>query len=317
MSDSSNEIEPNFCSKCGLSLVKLNTWCSSRSCNDCGKEVFFVRRAENGGVRIEKGESFHIPSLTFSLDPSNGSYFTRYGLEGFIKQFFLENKLSKEEFVEKLKETEQRLDKELMNLDCIQHVNLETDDGVAEALDILEKEQLSEYKFNLMRSASLRSCYTSVEAGNALDAAYSNYHAEMFKAYSVLEHYHLKEIIWLGYQCYVDLVKNENATNESSKQQILISNLEPKITSLKNEVLYALAKDGEEIAPRLGVQGLSESTLKSLLEHELNKRETDKEEYYKDQEIDLKKKSNTLKVLGVIFTLVNGLILALYKNWLG
>lgn len=317
MSDSTSQIEPNFCSKCGMSLVKLNTWCSSRPCNDCGKEAFFVHRAENGGLRIEKGDKLHIPSLAFSLDPSNGSCFSRYGLEGFIKKLFLEQKLSQEEFIEKLKETEKRIDEELMNLDCIQHVDLESDEGINEALEILGKEKLSEYKFNLLRSSSIRSCYTAIESGDALDAAYSTYHAEMFKAYSILEHYHLKEIIWLGYQCYVDLVKNENSTEELSKQKILITNLEPKISSLKSEVLFALAKDGYEIAPRLGVQGVSENTLKTLLEYEISKRDTNKEKYYRDQEIALKNRANSLKVLGMIFTLVNGLILAFYKNWIG
>ena len=82
---------PKFCQDCGLSLVKLETWCSSRICDECWKEVFFIRRSEDGGIRIEEGEKFHIPKLTLSLNPASGGQFSRYGLEGFIKQLFLGN----------------------------------------------------------------------------------------------------------------------------------------------------------------------------------------------------------------------------------
>tara|TARA_R110002167_G_scaffold169879_1_gene367856 strand:- start:132 stop:1082 length:951 start_codon:yes stop_codon:yes gene_type:complete len=311
------EIQPKFCSDCGLSLEKLNAWCSSRECGKCGKEVFYVRRAEGGGIKVEKGEKFHMPSLTLSLDPSDGGQFTRYGLESFIKQIFLEEKLTQEEFVEQCKQLEKKLDKELSNLDCIQHCDFETDEGVSEALDILEKEGLNDRKFTLLRSGSLRHCYTSIESGDALSAAFSSYHAETFKTFAMLEHYHLKEIIWLGYSCYVDQVKNSQSTHESVKEKRLITGLQPKIKSLSDEILFAFSNDEIDIAPRLGIQGVSEKTIKSLLEHELQKRANDKEQIYKDQELELKKKANTIKYWGFAFTLINGLILAFYKNWLG
>jgi hypothetical protein len=317
MSENGDQEAPKFCSECGLSLVNLNTWCSSRQCGDCGKEVFFVRRAENGGIKIEQGEKFHIPSITLSLDPRDGTTFSRYGLESFIKNLFLEIKLSKDEFIVQLKEIEKRIDKELLTLDCIKHVNLETEDGINEALEILEREQLSEYRFNLLRSGCIRQCYLAIESEDTLEAVHSHYCADMFKACSILENYHLKEIIWLGYQCYVDFVKNENSTQESSTQQILIANIEPKVASLRNEVLYALAKDGSEIAPRLGVHGIPENTLRSLLDYELEKRKNDRDRYYKDQDLLLKKKENTLKVIGIVIVIINGLILALYKDWIG
>ncbi len=313
----SKEIKPRFCSDCGLSLEKLDTWCSSRDCSKCGKEVFYVRQAEGGGIRVEKGEKFHVPQLTMSLDPSDGSQFSRYGLESFIKQIFLEEKLTQEEFVEQCKKLEERLDKELSNLDCIQHCDFETDEGVSEALEILEKEGLNDRKFSLLRSSSLRHCYTSIEKGDALSAAFASYHAETFKTFSMLEHYHLKEIIWLGYSCYVDKVKNSQSTIESVKEKRLITDLQPKITALTDEILFAFSNDELEIAPRLGIQGTSEKTIKSLLEHELQKRAHDKEQIYKDQELELKKKANTIKYWGFAFTLINGLILAFYKNWLG
>lgn len=80
--------QPRFCQDCGLSLVMLDTWCTSRTCERCGKEVFFVRHGEDGGIHVEKGEKFHIPQITLSLDPETGGQFTRFGLEGFIKQLF-------------------------------------------------------------------------------------------------------------------------------------------------------------------------------------------------------------------------------------
>lgn len=310
--------QPRFCSDCGLSLVMLETPCTSSICGgECGKEIYFVRRGEDGGIRIEEGEKFHIPQITFSLDPKIGGQFFRPGLESFIKQMFLEESISPEKLIEKYKETEARIDKELSSLDCIQHCNLETDSGVEEALKILETEGLHEYRFNLMRSVFLRRCYASIEEGDALRAAYASHLAALFKEYSLLEHYHLKEIIWLGYGCYVELCKNEELTRESAKEQRLIKGALPKIASMETEILYAIANDGNNIGTRLGLSGISESTLKSLLLHELDRRTKDKEEYFKNREIAIKEKDNRLKIWGFLFTLANAVILAFYKKWTG
>lgn len=310
------EIQPKFCSDCGLSLVKLGTWCTSSNCGSCSRQVFYTRLSEGGGIGIEKGEKIHMPNIPFSLDPSNGVQFSRTMLESVIKQLFLEKKLTREEFIVQCKEIECELDKELSKLDCIQHCDFETSKGAEEALEILEKEGLNEQKFSLLRSGSLRECYTSIESGDAHSAAFASYHAEVFKSFSMLEHYHLKEILWLGYSCYVDLVKNQQSTHNSIKEKKLITDLQPKIGALSSEILFAFSNDEIDIAPRLGIQGISEKTLKSLLEHELQKRTDDREQLHKEQELELKRKDNSIKYWGLAFTLINGLILVFYKNWL-
>lgn len=310
--------QPRFCQDCGLSLVMLDTWCTSRTCENCGKEAFFVRRGEDGGIRVEKGEKFHIPQITLSLDPATGGQFMRFGLEGFIKQLFLGQKIeSKEKVIERFKELEERIDAELRGLDCISHCDLESDAGVEEAAGILEKQGLNEYRFNLFRSGLLRRCYTAIEEGDALDAVYSAYQADIFKEYSLLEHHHLKEIIWLGYGCYVDIVKNEGLTEPAAREKKLIKGATNKIRNLGSEFLYALAKNGSEIAPRLTLSGLSEETLKALVGHELEKRERDRQELLAKEEMKIKRAANSIMLWGFLFTLANGLILALYKDWIG
>jgi hypothetical protein len=311
-------VHPRFCQDCGLSLVKLDAWCTSRICDECGKEVFFVRRGEDGGVQVKAGEKFHIPSITLSLDPESSAQFFRYGLEGFIKQLFLGRKISsEEEFVSAIKQTEKQIDAELMGLDCISHCDLEVEADVEEAVKILESQGLEEYRYNLFRSVLLRECYSAIENGNALRAAYVTHQADLFKEYSLLEHHHLKEIIWLGYGCYVDITKNKGMTEQAVKEKKLINGAITKLRGLDIEYLFAIANDGDEIGSRISVSGISENTLKALIDHELQRREIDREEGLAKEEIKLKKTENSIKLWGFLFTLANGFILAFYKNWIG
>jgi len=80
-----NEEQANYCSDCGKSLRRLQVACLSSPCGDCGKETFYARYAENGGLRVEAGENLHLPSMSFSLDPSNPGRFFRAGLQAFLK----------------------------------------------------------------------------------------------------------------------------------------------------------------------------------------------------------------------------------------
>ncbi|USF86388.1 hypothetical protein [Candidatus Endoriftia persephonae] len=309
---------PRFCQDCGLSLVMLDTWCTSRACPDCGKEVYFIRPGEDGGIKVEAGEKFHVPQLTMSLDPTAGMQFTRYGLQGFLKQLFLEQKISSEaELVRHYKDTERRLDADLNGLDCISHCDLETAEGVEEAVKILQSNGLIEHQFNLLRSGLLREAYTAVEEGDAPRAALAAHQANVFKEYSLLEHHHLKEILWLGYRCYQDMVKNEGLTENAAKEQKLMNGVVKKLREYGDEFLYALSHDGREIGPRVSVSGVAEKSLKALIEHELQHREQERAEIHAKEELKIKKMANSIKLWGFLFTLANALILAQYKDWLG
>ncbi|MDC8445627.1 MAG: hypothetical protein LV471_06815 [Nitrosomonas sp.] len=309
--------KPRFCSDYGMSLVNPGVACTSRYCEECGQEIFYVRRSENGGIRIEKGENFHLPKITMSLDPSYKSYFFRPGLEAFLKQLFLEKKIDPEEIVDRFKEQEAAIDNELSGLDCIQHCDLETNEGVEEAAKILEAEGLMTYWYNLARSACLRKCYEAIENGEIIKAVHSCHSANIFKEYSLLEDEHLKEILWIGYVTYCDLFKNQDTTMEAAKEMQLIKALGPKIKSLDNQWIYSLISDGMDIGKRIGVSGIAEQALKSLLEHELSERNKRDEALLKERELQVQEKSNKIKLWGFLFTLVNAMILAWYKDWLG
>ena len=317
MTEEIEEHKPNFCVDCGMSLVKLDSWCSSKPCVDCGKKVFYIRRSEDGGVRIESGEKFHIPQLSMSLNPNDNGLFFRSGLESFLKKMFLEEKITQDELVDRYKQLESSIDEELNGLDCIQHCDLETNKGVEEASKILEQEKLTTYYYNLLRSSSLRQCYDAIENGEALLAVYSAHRASIFKEFSLLEDEHLKEILWQGYNCYIDLVRNQGSTQKSINEQRLIKVVSPKIKALTNELIYTFVNDGLEIGSRIGVNGISEESLKALLTHELEERDKDREGEFKDREIKIKENGNRIKLWGLFFTLVNMLILALYNGLLG
>jgi hypothetical protein len=315
MPDTDETEQPRFCSDCGCSLVKLKSWCTSEQCNKCGKEIFIRRLGDEGKWLVKKGDLIHIPddfSISFSLDPKTG-VFTRHGLEGFLKQLFLEEDISTDNLIEKYKARELLLDKELESLDCIQHCDLQTPDGVGKAIKILKSEGLTTHLYFLHRSCILRECYTSIEKGDALEAAFASHLAGLLKAYSILESYHFKEIFWLGYECYVELCKNEESKPEMVKEQRLIKSVMPKITSMETEVLYAIANDGKIMGPRLGVSGIEECTLKALLTHELDRRTKDKDEFYKNKEISIKEKDNRIKVWGFFFLFANAVVIAYFK----
>ncbi|MFT7403831.1 hypothetical protein [Zhongshania sp.] len=317
MTEEVEEYKPNFCVDCGQSLVKPESFCTSRSCSDCGKDIFVIRRAEDCGIRIEKGDIFHIPPLTMTLKPNDNGRFYRTGLELFLKQIFIEKIVSDDELVERYKELETNIDAELNGLDCIQHCDLETNEGVDEAGKILRQEGLTTYWYNLARSSNLRNCYEAIESGDALMAVSCAHRASLFKELSLLEGEHLKEILWQGYNCYFDLAKNQGATQGSVKEQRIIKAISPKIKALTNDFLYTFINDGLAIGVRIGVNGVSEETLKALLTHELEEREKGKENEFKEREIKIKENGNKIKRWGSLFTLANALILALYKNWLG
>ena len=311
------EYKPRYCSDCGQSLIKLDTWCTSSHCTDCGKEIFYICQNDDGGVRVEDGEKFHIPEITLSLDPNGQGRFFRPGLESFLKHIFLEKELKSDEIIERYKELEVNIDTELNNLDCIQHCDLEKDKDVEEAAKILEREGMTTYWYNLARSSNLRRCYEAIKSNDALTAVYSCHKASIYKEFSLLDNEHLKEIIWLGYNCYYDLTINQDSTPESIKEQRLIKAAIPKIKSLNNELIYTLVNDNLKIGPRIGINGISEDSLKSLLEYELDERDKNRETEFKEREFKIQESGNKIKLWGFLFTLSNALILAFYKNWLG
>lgn len=317
MTEEIQEYVPRYCSDCGQSLVKLDTWCTSRPCTDCGKEIFFIRQNEDGGIRIEDGEKFHIPKITLSLDPNDSGRFFRPGFEPFLKQIFLEKEIKASEIIERFKEIETSIDAELNKLDCIQHCDLETNKGVEEAAKILETEGMTTYWHKLARSSNLRHCYEAIKMNDTLTAVHSCHKASIYKEFSILENEHLKEILWLGYNCYYDLIKNQGSTPESIKEQRLIKSALPKIKSLNNELIFTLVNDGQQIGSRIGINGISEDSLKSLLEYELEKRETNRESEFKEREINIKEIGSKIKLWGFLITLSNALILVFYKYWLG
>lgn len=313
-----NKTAPRFCQDCGLSLVKLDTWCTSRACPDCGKDVYFIRPGEDGGLSVEAGDKIHIPQLSMSLDPSDGMKFTRHGLEGFLKQLFLEQRISSgSELVSFYKDKERRLDAELNDLDCISHCDLETEEGLKEAIQILQSNGLIAQQCNLLRSSFMREVYTAVEEDDASRAALAAHQANIFKEYSLLELHHLKEILWLGYGCYQDMVKNEGLTENAAKEHKLVNGIVKKFRQYSDEFLYTLSHDGQEIGPRVSVSGVAETSIKALIDHELQRRQQERAEVHVKEELKIKKVANRIKLWGFLFTLANGLILALYKDWLG
>ena len=57
-----------------------------------------------------------------------------------------------------------------------------------------------------------------------------------------------------------------------------------------------------------------QETLKALVDHELERRERDRQELLAKEEMKIKRAANSIMLWGFLFTLANGLILALYLS---
>ena len=203
----------NFCGECGLSLKPYDFVCQTKECEKCTRMIYFQRKTTGGGIQVEKGEQLHISGITMSLDPMEGgrrNHLTRAGLEGLIKQIMSDGGYkTPESFLEYCKLREKQIDKELLSLEYLNHLNLDTNEGMEEAIIILEREEANEYKAKLYTSCSFGSVHRRAEEGNVEKATEEAFLAGISVNFQLLENRHFKEIIWLGYQTYANLTQNE------------------------------------------------------------------------------------------------------------
>lgn len=304
--------ESKFCSDCGANLTPLLGFHTSKICKhqNCGKTIYSQEWAEGGGLKLEAGDKLHIPadSIRMSLDPKDG-YLTEAGLLGLLKQLFRGPEIpdSIENFIGFLKEQERRLDKELSQLEWINHLDLFNPVDVEEAIGILKKE--SEYHVNLcFQSGSYGDAHRKFEKMDYKSAMKDVYIAHVFNCYAVINDEHFKRIVTLGYDCYHDLVSNSDNFSNSKKEQILIAQLAEQVKQLDDAYLHVLINDGNLISQRLKFKSIEEETAKQVLKHEQQRRsaERDVKRTEKDQSIQLF--SIKSGIVMALLSLVSGLL---------
>jgi hypothetical protein len=303
------QTESNFCGECGLSLKIIEPFCQSVNCQKCDRRIYFQRLAPEGGFRVEKGEQVHVTIPTITLDPMEGgrqNQLTREGLEGVLRNLMTDGGFENHtNFLDYCRKREQELDTELSSLDYLNHIDLSDPKQVDEALEILIREDADEYRMKLLTSSFLNAVHTKSVAGDSENAAMAAFRAALCFNLQLFSNPHYKEIIWLGYQVYVDLKHNSGLSSDEAREKLLLDQVAMKLKGFSDPHLLSLSKADSPISVPLGVKGVRENGLKALLEHEVERRKKANDEDLKRREIAVKEREYSLKKWGFIITLVN------------
>lgn len=301
--------ESNFCGDCGLSLKVIEPFCSSVNCQKCDRRVYFQRPAPEGGFKVEKGEQVHMTVPTLSLDPLEGgrkNQLSRFGLEQVLKMLMTDGGFERHtNFLDYCKERERELDAELVSIEYLNHLDLQNPKDVNEALEILVREGADEYRMKLLTGMFLNDTHTMASEGNTERSAQAAFRAALFFNIQLLNNPHYKEIVWLGYQAYVDLKHNVGLSPEEAREKLLLDQVAEKLKGFSDPHLLSLSKTDAPLSASMGVNGVRESGLKALLEHEIEIRKKAHDDDLKRRELSIKEREYSLKKWGFIVTVIN------------
>lgn len=313
------QTEPNFCGECGLSFKMIEPFCSSVSCEKCDRRVYFQRPAPEGGFHVEKGEQVHMTIPPLSLDPLEGgrkNQLSRHGLELVLRALMTDGGFERHSnFLDYCKQRERELDSELVSLEYLNHLDLNNPEHVDEAHEILTREGADEYLAKFFTSLNLNATHKMASDGNMEQATQAAFWAGLSFNLQLLKNPHFKEIIWLGYQSYVDLKHNEGLTAEETREKLLLDQVASKLKGLSDPHLLSISKTETALSVSLGIKGVRESGLRALVDHEVERRKKANEEEIKEREVVLKEQEFPLKKWSLIFTVLNVLSGALHL-WL-
>ena len=291
--------EGNFCGECGLSLKVFKPICQSRMCEKCDRRVYFQRPAPGGGFRTEEGEQIHLSDIKLSLDPMEGgrkNQLSKSGLDSLLRHLMSDGGFQRhEDFISYCKEREQNLDEELTQLEYINHLDLTNPSEVDEALAILKREGADNYSAMLITSSFLFETHSKIESGDSEGAAKAAYRAAIFMNLQLLENVHFKEIIWLGYQAYVELRQNEGISPEEAREKLVVDQVAEKLKNLSSPHLLSLSQADDSLSVPLGVKGVREKGLRALVEHEVEQRKNAQEKEFRSREVSAKETEQIIK----------------------
>jgi hypothetical protein len=295
----SDDSPANFCGECGLSLKPFDFICQSKECEKCHRRIYFQRKAPGGGYRFEEGEQAHISGLTMSLDPMEGgrkNMFFRPGLEGFLRQLVADGGFKPDgKFFEYCKKREDELDAELSSVEYLNHIDLNKEEDVNEAFEIIEREGATNYKAMLLAAIFFNAVQKYAKEGDIEQACESAFMAAIFVNHQLLENIHYKEIIWLGYQAYADLRQNEGMSPEEAREKLVVDQVAEKLKNLSDPHLLSLSQADDPLSVPLGVKGVREKGLRALVEHEVERRNKAPEEAFRSREVSAKESEQAIK----------------------
>lgn len=242
--------------------------------------------------------------------------FFRPGLEGFLRHLVADGGFKPDgNFLEYCKKREDELDAELSSVEYLDHLNLNKEEDVNEAFEIIEREGAANYKAMLLTSLFFSGVQKFAKEGDIEQACESAFMAAIFVNHQLLENVHYKEIIWLGYQAYADLRQNEGMSPEEAREKLVVDQVAEKLKNLTDPHLLSLSQADAPLSVPLGVKGVREKGLRALVDHEVERRKRATEEELRNREVTVKERESKLKVWGLVVTVINvliGVVVALF-----
>lgn len=195
-----------------------------RKCANCGREINLREPGDNGhGIKVEKGDRFVFPEgwLQISAHPLKGrGNLSRSGLRWFAKLIFVEDVGKTEDVDGLIAKTADDAESILRESALFEHLNLDDEDGVLEAFEIVKKDQSTLEWWAFLIDTMTGIAQDALKDNDAKKAVWAIRAAERFRAMCVFKS-HLEEVVWMGHSAgrLVDILNAWYANTTNGKEQ--------------------------------------------------------------------------------------------------
>lgn len=223
------------CPACGnwIEITDLSGPYVIRTCLSCGSKFNLREPGKNGhGIRIKKGDQFVFPknSIKISANPLKGTgQLTKYGLDWFAKEIFINDLRREEQIHGILTDTESECDEILGASKILKDLDLDSEKDAEEVFERLKSNQTSAEWWAFLTGTFNAIVKDAVEENNSQKAAWAMRASEKCRAMYIFKN-NLEEVVWMGHSArrIVDVIRkwHSNKTNNKEEfwQQIFLEN---------------------------------------------------------------------------------------------
>lgn len=190
------------CAKCENIVERPDIPHVVRPCESCGRLLRIHEPGEHGkGMNIRKGDQVVLPSgwLKLSLNPLKSTgQFSRYGLNWFAQQIFLEDLPNKKDDVlAEIDRLEKRYDEILKPSKLLEGLDLENPDHSDRIIEVLKAHQDTREWWAFLSGTFLSILRDAIEKNDIQQAIWAMGCAERSRSMTVFKE-HLEEVVWMG-----------------------------------------------------------------------------------------------------------------------
>lgn len=303
-----------FCSICGVSLVRLEGSHISSDCDRCGKRKYFVRLGEGGkGLKVEKGESISVRIPPFSLKPGPSKFF-KPGLSWFLRMLFFPPALrpvstSAEEIIKSLEEHFNQVHRDSRVL-----ADLGIDfDNPPEGYDFgtyfeaIKTDEASKELWAFNGLLHLGKAQEELKNGNA-EATFVSIHSATRCAAVVTLFGDIEETVWRGYQWNLKIFEVSGVQVGDPMKVEALEALAEKLASISHVALHDFLQS-EDVKSKLDTPHLTNDEIKSVVQYVWDSKKELKEDMKEERQFRLDKYTIWTGLLsGVIGAVIGALL---------